>query len=189
MLLYAVAGTFLYVQQGRLVAAAFASAAERAAAFARIDLWANALTLAAQALLTHRLVARAGAAAALLALPLATLLGFGALWLWPGFTALAAFQVARRGLHYAVDRPVRETLYIPLSPDARYKAKSFIDTFVYRAGDFIGVWMAPALGALSVPLGLPAMGASALWLAGAVWLGRARGGRAAASPPPALIPS
>jgi AAA family ATP:ADP antiporter len=180
MLLYAVAGTFLYVQQGRVVEAAFASAAERAAAFARIDLWANALTLAAQALLTHRLVARAGTAAALLALPLATLLGFGALWLWPGFTALAVFQVARRGLHYAVDRPVRETLYIPLSPDARYKAKSFIDTFVYRAGDFIGVWMAPALGALSVPLGLPAMGASALWLAGAVWLGRAHlegGGR------------
>ena len=95
-----------------------------------------------------------------------------ALALWPGFATLAAVQVLRRGLHYAVDRPVREMLYIPLGPGMKYKAKSFIDTFVYRAGDLAGIWMTPILAALAWPLALPALGASLLWLGSAVGLGR-----------------
>jgi AAA family ATP:ADP antiporter len=177
ILLYAIVGTFLYIIQARVVEAAFADDSARTAAFAKLDLWANVLTLAAQLCLTHRLVAKVGIPVSLAILPLVTLLGFGALWLWPGFAALAAFQVARRGLHYAIDRPVREMLYIPLAPDAKYKAKSFIDTFVYRAGDLVGVWLDPLLRAMFIPLGLPSLGISALWLGGAAWLGRLSGGK------------
>jgi AAA family ATP:ADP antiporter len=171
ILLYAVTGTFLYVFQGRLVEQLFESDAARTLAFARIDFWAQALTLIAQIFFTHRLVAKVGIPISLTILPIATVLGFGSLWLWPGFAALAILQVLRRGLHHAVDRPVREMLYIPLAPDAKYKAKSFIDTFVYRSGDFIGVWMTPLLQAMSLSLGLPGLGMSALWLGGAAWLG------------------
>jgi AAA family ATP:ADP antiporter len=63
-------------------------------------------------------------------------------------------------------------LYIPLEPDAKYKAKSFIDTFVYRAGDFVGVWITPALQALAISVGIPGVGMSAAWVAAAAWLGR-----------------
>ncbi|MDR2561522.1 MAG: MFS transporter [Holophagales bacterium] len=177
ILLYAVVGTFLYIIQARVIEGAFADNSARTAAFAKLDMWANILTLAAQLCLTHRLVARVGIAVSLVILPIVTILGFGALMLWPGFTALAIFQVARRGMHYAVDRPVREMLYIPLAPDAKYKAKSFIDTFVYRAGDLMGVWLDPLLRAISMSLGLPSLGISALWLGGAVWLGRLSGGK------------
>jgi AAA family ATP:ADP antiporter len=172
ILLYAVLGTFLYIIQGHVVAEIFESPAARTAAFAKIDLWSNVLTLAAQLLLTHRLVAKAGIPISLAILPMVTLLGFSTLWLWPGFVALAVFQVARRGLHYAVSRPVREMLYIPLEPDAKYKAKSFIDTFVFRAGDFVGVWITPMLAAMSLSLGLPSLGISMLWLGSAAWLGK-----------------
>jgi len=172
ILLYAVVGTFLYIIQARVVEGAFATNSARTVAFAKLDLWANVLTLVAQLCLTHRLVARVGIPISLAVLPFVTMLGFGALMLWPGFVALAIFQVARRGLHYAVDRPVREMLYIPLAPDAKYKAKSFIDTFVYRAGDLLGVWVDPLLRAISMPLGLPSLGISVLWLGGAAWLGR-----------------
>jgi AAA family ATP:ADP antiporter len=175
ILLYAVVGTFLYIIQARVVEGAFADDSARAAAFAKLDLWANVLTLAAQLCLTHRLVAKVGIPLSLAILPLVTLLGFGALWLWPGFAALAAFQVTRRGLHYAVDRPVREMLYIPLAPDAKYKAKGFIDTFVYRAGDLMGVWLDPLLRTVSMSLGLPSLCISVLWLGGAAWLGRLGG--------------
>jgi AAA family ATP:ADP antiporter len=171
ILLYALTSTFLYVFQGRVIEQTFASGAARIAAFAKIDLWSNVLTLAAQLFFTHRLVAKLGIPISLTILPLVTLLGFGSLWLWPGFAALAIFQVARRGLHYAVDRPVREMLYIPLTPDAKYKAKSFIDTFIYRTGDFIGIWITPMLQAISLSLGLPSLGMSALWLGSAAWLG------------------
>jgi AAA family ATP:ADP antiporter len=74
----------------------------------------------------------------LCALPVLTALGFGALQIWPLFGTLMAFQVLRRGLHYGVDRPAREVLCIPLGADERYKAKPFIDTFVYRSGDLLG---------------------------------------------------
>lgn len=171
MLLFTLTSTFLYVLQGRVVAGAFTGTAARTAAFARIDLWVNVLTLLAQVLFTHRLVARVGVPVALTILPLVTLAGFGTLALWPGFAALAAFQVVRRGLHYAVDRPVREMLYIPLEAGVKYKAKSFIDTFVYRAGDLLGIWLTPILGSLAIPLGLPSLGVSGLWLGGAAWLG------------------
>jgi len=175
ILLYAVVGTFLYIIQARVIEGAFADSSARTAAFAQLDLWANLLTLVAQLCLTHRMVAKVGIPISLAILPFVIILGFGALMLWPGFAAIAIFQVARRGLHYAVDRPVREMLYIPLAPDAKYKAKSFIDTFVYRAGDLVGVWLDPLLRAISIPLGLPSLGISALWLGGAVWLGRLSG--------------
>ncbi len=171
MLLYALTSTFLYLSQGEIVARSFASSAERTAAFARLDLWVNALTLLTQLFLTGRLLRWIGVGGVLLVLPTLTLLGFGALALWPGFAVLAAVQVLRRGLHYAVDRPARELLYIPLGPEERYKSKPFIDTFVFRVGDVLGVWAPTLLSALAWPVSLAAMGGAALWL----WNGRRLG--------------
>jgi len=81
-------------------------------------------------------------------------------------------QVARRGLHYAVDRPAREILYIPLGPEEKYKTKPFIDTFVYRGGDLLGVWTPTLLASLGTPAAPVALGVSALWLGSGAWLGR-----------------
>lgn len=175
ILLYAVTSTFLYLQQGAIVARTFASTADRTAAFAHIDAWVNGLSLVTQVFLTGRLIRAFGVPTALVALPLLTLSGFGALWLWPTFGVLALFQVLRRGIHYAVDRPARELLYIPLGPEVRYKAKPFIDTFIYRAGDLLGVWAPAALTAVAVPVGLAAMGCSGLWFGSGLALGRRAG--------------
>ena len=57
----------------------------------------------------------------------------------------------------------------------RYKAKSFIDTFVYRLGDQLGAWGVAgfrALGATAAELALVAIPIAALWLLNALWLGR-----------------
>lgn len=172
MLLFTLTSTFLYVLQGRVVEAAFPTRVGRTLAFARLDLWTNVLTLACQLFLTHRLVARFGVPVALMILPVLTVAGFAGLALWPGFLMLAVFQVLRRGLHYAVARPVREMLYVPLGADAKYKAKSFIDTFIYRAGDLLGIWMTPVLSALRLPLMGPGVCVALLWQWGAWRLGR-----------------
>jgi AAA family ATP:ADP antiporter len=55
MLLFTVTSTFLYLEQGRIVAGAFRDTASRTAAFAQLDLWVNVLTLATQVFLTGRL--------------------------------------------------------------------------------------------------------------------------------------
>jgi ATP:ADP antiporter, AAA family len=107
-----------------------------------------------------------------LILPVLTLAGFAALALWPVFLTLAVVQVLRRGLHYAVDRPAREILYIPLGPEEKYKSKTFIDTVVYRAGDFIGVWAPTLLGAMAVSVSIASLGAAAAWIGSGAWLGR-----------------
>ena len=172
MLLFTITSTFLYLQQGAIVERAFSGTAARTAAFARIDLWVNGLTLATQVLLTGRILTGLGIPGVLALLPALTLAGFGALWIWPTFGVLALFQVLRRGLHYAVDRPAREILYIPLGPEERYKSKPFIDTFIYRGGDLLGAWAPSALAAVAIPVGLAAVGCSGLWWGSGWALGR-----------------
>lgn len=177
MLLFTITSTFLYLLQGDIVARSFASAAERTAAFAKLDFWTNVLTLGMQLLLTSRLLRGIGVSGVLLLLPLLTTLGFGALALAPSFAMLALVQVLRRGLHYAVDRPAREILYIPLGPEERYKSKAFIDTFVFRGGDFLGVWAPTVFSALAVPVSLAALACAGAWVAAAAWLGSLVRGR------------
>ncbi len=172
MLLYTITSTFLYLAQGHIVEHAFASRAARTAAFARLDLWTNLLTLAGQVLLTGRVLRRFRMAGILLVLPVLTLLGFGGLWLLPTFGMLALVQVSRRGLHYALDRPAREILYIPLGPEEKYKSKPFLDTFVYRTGDLLGVWAPSALALVAIPAAPAAMVLSAAWYGTAAALGR-----------------
>lgn len=172
MLLFTITSTLLYLQQGQIVASTFKGMGERTAAFARIDRLTNLLAMATQLFVTSRLIRGAGLKVVLLVLPVVTLAGFGALLAAPAYGTLVAVMVARRGLHYAVDRPARELLYIPLSADAKYKAKAFVDTFVFRAGDFVGVWTPMALGALGLAVGPVALGVSAGWLLSGWGLGR-----------------
>lgn len=180
IVLFAITSTFLYLTQGEIVARSFSGAAERTAAFAQMDVWGNVLTLAVQIFVTSRLLRGLGVPGVLLILPVLTLAGFAALAIWPAFLTLAIVQVLRRGLHYAVDRPAREILYIPLGPEEKYKSKTFIDTVVYRAGDFIGVWAPTLLGALLVPVSIAAIGTAGAWIASGAWLGRLAPGSARA---------
>ena len=62
-----------------------------------------------------------------------------------------------------------------LGREDKYKAKSFIDTVVYRLGDQVGAWSYAALGWLGLTLsGIAwvAVPVSAVWLLNAFWLGK-----------------
>ena len=133
MLLFSVAGTLLYMEQGRIVESTFPDEASRRAAFASIDKWANVVTLVAQLFIAGRIMRWIGPQGTLLILPLVFIGGFVTMIFAPIYSVMATFQIARRGLHYAIDRPVRELLFAGVSADSRYKAKTFLDTFVYRA--------------------------------------------------------
>jgi AAA family ATP:ADP antiporter len=172
ILLYTITSTFLYLKQADIVALTFTNSTDRIAAFARIDLWGNVITLLLQLFVTSRLLRGLGVPGVLLILPAVTVVGFGALAIWPTFAALAIVQVARRGLHYAVDRPAREILYISLGPEEKYKSKTFIDTFVYRGGDVLGVWAPALLSFLAVPVSAAAIGTASTWLATGAVLGK-----------------
>ena len=140
LLLFAITSTFLYFQQAGIVSHSFADRGAQTPFFATIDLSVNMLTLVVQLFFTGRIIVLLGVALALAFLPLLTMIGFGALAFAPTLCAIAVFQVLRRAGDYAIARPTREILFTVVPREDRYKAKSFIDTFVYRLGDQVGAW-------------------------------------------------
>ena len=183
LLLFAITSTILYFQQAGIVGHSFADRGAQTAFFATIDLVVNTLTLVVQLFFTGRLLAMFGVALALGFLPVLTMIGFGALAFAPTLSAIAVFQVLRRAGDYAIARPTREILFTVVPREDRYKAKSFIDTFVYRLGDQLGAWGVAgllALGAGATGLALVAIPIAFLWLVNALWLGRRQEARAEA---------
>jgi AAA family ATP:ADP antiporter len=175
LLLFSVTSTFLYIEQAGIVSRGFADKGAQIAFFATVDLLVNVLTLVIQLFLTGRILLMLGVALSLGLLPVVTIIGFGALALLPTVTAVAVFQVLRRATDYAIARPTRELLFTVVPREDRFKAKSFIDTIVYRIGDQIGAWSTAAFRGLGLgiaELALVAIPIAALWLVNGLWLGR-----------------
>ena len=141
LLCYTALSTALYFQQVEIVREAIPDPQARTRLFASIDLLVNVLTLAVQVLAFSRLAPRLGAAGMLAAVPLLSVAGF--LWLGatPTLAALIAFGVTRRVGEFAISKPAREALFTIVPREERYKAKSFIDTVVYRGGDALAGWL------------------------------------------------
>jgi len=194
MMIYAITSTFLYFQQIQISVETFGNdRAARTAFFAQIDLLVNVLTLGIQLFLTNRILGRIGVALTLATLPALSVLGFTALALVPTMAVLVALQVTRRVGNFALTRPSRELLYTVVPREDKYKAKSVIDTAVYRLGDQVGSWTYAGLAAIG--LGMAGIAAAAVplaiaWLANSLWLGRRQERQAgAAAPVPAAAPS
>jgi ATP:ADP antiporter, AAA family len=103
-------------------------------------------------------------------LPVMSLVGFVVLGRFSTLGVLVVFQVMRRAADYGIAKPSREVLFTTVRREDKYKAKSFIDTFVYRAGDAVGALAEGASSAgmlvlVSVPVCLA-------WAVVAVLLGR-----------------
>ncbi|HUG79589.1 MAG TPA: MFS transporter, partial [Burkholderiales bacterium] len=185
MLLFTVLSTFLYFQQATIARDYFTERAARTAFFAQVDLAVNVLTLSVQLFLTARLLKKLGVALVLGVLPLVSVIGFAALAMAPVIAVVVAFQVLRRAANFALARPARELLYTVIAREDKYKAKTFIDTVVYRAGDQVGSWSYLLLSTLGLGIAgvsVVAVPLAALWLAVALWLGR-RQTQTAGAPP------
>ncbi|MEO1696586.1 MAG: Npt1/Npt2 family nucleotide transporter [Planctomycetota bacterium] len=156
--LLAVLATFLYFTQNALVLAAQDSESGRVGAFASIDFWTQFATLVVQLLVTARLMRWLGVGWTLALLPAMVLVGYGVLAAgeiaaWSAASMLGAITVIQavfRAGKYAILRPARESLFTVLDRDEKYKAKSLIDTFVYRAGDTAGAGVSAGLSALAL---------------------------------------
>ena len=186
VVILAVMATFLYFTRLQMVAELGDDLDLRTTMFARIDLITQIATLLLQALVAGRLMQRVGVPLTLALLPLTTALGFVGLAMVGSLAALIAFEAAFRAVQRALMRPARETLFTVLPREDKYKAKAFIDTFVYRGGDVVGAQLEGLLGRLG--LGLAALASVAvplalLWAALALWLGRTQQRMAASSEP------
>lgn len=135
-------GTLLYNAQQAIVRQAFGADTEGAVKFfGRIDLAINLFAITVQLFVTRWLLRRFGVGPALLVPGFAVLIGFCALTASPFPMLVAVVQVMTRGGEFALGKPGRETIYTRVPREWRYKAKAFIDTFVYRTSDVTTAWL------------------------------------------------
>lgn len=152
MLFFTTLATFLYFQQAQIIQDHFSDRESRTAVFALVDFATNALTLILQVFIAARLIEKFGLPAILSIVPVLLAIGFAVLALAPGLAAIIVVQTIRRAGNYAIMRPAREMLYVVLEREKKYKAKNFIDTSVYRAGDVISAWAYTGLQAIGLGL-------------------------------------
>jgi len=160
--------TFVYLQQAALFADLIRDSATRTFWFAAIDLTVNVTSLLLQSVATGRLLAATGLGLALRVHPVLAAAGLLAVAAWPSLWLLTAVQALRRAVHYGLERPAREVLFTVVPREAKYKAKSFIDTVLYRGGDAASAWAFRALAGTGLGLAGVALAATPLavaWLA------------------------
>ncbi|MCC6653052.1 MAG: MFS transporter [Candidatus Eisenbacteria bacterium] len=173
--LYILGSTVLYASQTDLVGRLYPTRGARTTVLAQLELAAQVLTLFTQFFFTGRITKWFGLTVTLAVVPVLTMLGFGALGLFPAFQTLAVLMVCRRAANFSLMNPAMETLFTVVSREDKYKAKNFIETFVYRFSDQLTVWAYAGLAALGLGLSgiafvvVPVAGLS---VALALWLGR-----------------
>lgn len=185
VLLMAVMATLVYFTRMQMVADVAEGTDARAALLGSIDMWTQIAVLVLQLTLTGRFVRRFGLGVALAVLPLATAVGFIGLAVYGSFVVLILLEAANRAVQRGITRPVREVLFTVVAREDKYKAKSFIDTFMYRTGDVVGAQTEGMLGRLGMAMGglvgivVPL---ALVWAGLAMWLGRSYARRAAQIP-------
>lgn len=108
------------------------------------------------------------------AIPLLNMAAAAVSFLVPGLVPSAGAYMTFKILDYSMFRAAKEILYIPLSFDARFRAKEVIDAFGYRVGKGVSSALFDAAGGLwkvFPPAGYPLAALAAL----AAWVPVARG--------------
>ena len=90
------------------------------------------VAIVVQLFLTGYVMQRFGVGSALLALPVAILLGSVGFLLLPTLSIATLMSVSDNGMSYSINQSAREALYVPISQEEKYQAKAMIDILVPR---------------------------------------------------------
>jgi AAA family ATP:ADP antiporter len=172
---YTTVSTIIYFEQTDIVKKSITDPGERTRFFALLDLTNNIAIVIVQLLITRQVLTRLGIRTALTAAPALIGTGLAALAFFPRLGIVFALQVIHRVGEHGFTRPGREVIYTVVDPEERYKAKNFIDTFVYRGNDALVAWLIGALhaaGAGIVTIAALGVGVATGWAANGYTLGR-----------------
>lgn len=183
--LMAISNTLIYFTQANIILDDRDTFSELVAGFAQLDVFAQVATLFVQIFVTTQVIKRIGVGWTLVILPVVTMLGFAVLSAWATFGVMAVFQAVHRATRYAISRPARETLFSVVSPSEKYKAKPFVDVFLYRGGDLAGAGVDSMFAAMGLTLAAVAAATvpvAGVWAVLCVALGRAQQAKDTGSP-------
>ena len=97
--------------------------------------WINTAGLLLQAFLVSRILRYGGFMALMLATPLVSLTAYVSMAVAPVIGLIKAMKVAENSSNYSVNNTARHMLWLPVSKDMLYQAKTAIDTLFVRIGD------------------------------------------------------
>jgi AAA family ATP:ADP antiporter len=100
-----------------------------------LQTWVTLLTAFVQVFLVARVFKDVGIGGALFFMPFLVVVGYAGFALVPLLTAVTAVKVGESTTDYSLQNTIQHALFLPTSCDAKYKAKSAIDTVSKRLGD------------------------------------------------------
>lgn len=166
-------GGAMYIYLAQLVSITFEGADRQTQVFAFMDAAINALSFIGQLLIVKHSVQKLGIGWTLSLLPLLSIVGFALLAISPTFAVIAGFQILRRSLTFGFSKPTSDMLYSVVSPEAKYKAKNFIDTTIYRGWDVVSSWTVRSIGSLGLSgVSLVCVPISVIWIMIVMWIDR-----------------
>jgi AAA family ATP:ADP antiporter len=166
-------GAVSYMYMAQLVSDAFDTTDKHTQVFALIDAMTNALSFIGQLLLVRHSVRYLGIGPTLSLLPIVSIIGFALLAMNPVFIVMAALQVVRRSLTFGLAKPTSDMLYAVVSKEAKYKAKNFIETVIYRGGDVFSTWTIKFLSGFGLSgTSLICIPIAVIWTGLSLWIGR-----------------
>jgi len=105
--------------------------------FSSYYFWVNIVGALLQIFLVARILVSLGLRKALFIMPVIVLFGWIGVFTFIGLTMVRIEKTAENSLDYSLHNTLRAALFLPTSPEAKYKAKAAIDTFFFRMGDVI----------------------------------------------------
>ena len=142
----------------------------------------NLFGLMMQFFVVSRIIKHLGVRIALFVMPVVALVGYTGVFLQPVLNMVRTTKIGENGLDYSLQNTIRNALFLPTSREAKYKAKTAIDTFFVRGGDAVAAAVVYAGTAWSWETGhfaLFNLGLIGVWLVIVAFIGKAFAERAA----------
>ena len=142
----------------------------------------NMIGVVTQLVIVSRVIKLVGVRATLTIIPALSLLAYGVAVVAPVMVIILVGRVLESSIDYSLSNTVQQTLWLPVSREAKYKGKQVIDAFCRRAGDALSagaVWVGAHATTSTRSFVAINVVASIAWLVFAAKLGgmyRARGG-------------
>jgi len=107
--------------------------------FIDVQLIANILSMVVQLFLVSYIMRKIGLSFALCVLPVVAIASTGLFMGLPSLAAAGLMFISDNGFNYSIQQTSREALYVPTTPDEKYKARAFTNMFVQRAAKGVAI--------------------------------------------------
>ena len=143
--------------------------------YADFYFWVNLVTALLQALVVSRIARFLGVRVGLLLVPLLAIGGYLVMAILPVLFWVRVAKISENSVDYSLHNTLRQMLWLPTTPEEKYKAKNAVETFFVRFGDmasagvvYVGVQLALGLQAFA----MVTVGIGVVWLFIVVLVGR-----------------